>query len=983
MDETYARILANIRGEYQNYVLLILQWLCFSPEPLRLEELAEVVAVTNQEPWIHPKERLADSQDVLTVCSSLITTESRPIVKGNIDPAIFYCQCRDRIHNSYSHPEYHQYDSRHHYACKKCDCLWPYSDADHLRRNYHATHSLDLQIYARLAHFSVKEYLTSARIPADTGFSFRMCEQEAHLRMYDSCLAYLLHMNTIDRDRRDLWLEYPLIFHATRHWQSYAQSVERHQHEVPELALRFLLNEDGCFATWLAMSHDFGSPLYHASRHGLWRSVKVLLDHGMDVHASSGSQGTAIEVAAFYGHEKVVELLIINGANVNSQYKHDPLGAAVHNRHRSVVLQLLENGADVNSRGNAGWNVLYAHRNVCVFELAIRRGDEDIVQMMLDHGAELHTWRDALMTAIMYRRIPMIRRLLSHRFEATQHRIECIRDVLPKAIMRKNAPTVKLMLDQLKSEGGIIDSIGRKLLSHAAQTGDVEILSMLMTDFVQCVDVADNDGRTLLSYAAESGDGATLEMLLEHNARDIDLADDQGRTPLSYAAGMGLEGHETAAMLLRYKSVDANSQDNTGRTPLSYAVAYRSRRSYCVVETAFESSTQLALERERHQIMVQMLLDHDKTASETQDHNGWTPLFWAIEGNSPHIVELLLSYGHGGLDQMCKNGETLIADLYARGSAEMLRLLSEHEMISFEELDNDDRAWGVMLRAVSSHHTELVNLLLQISRLHPCTQDERGRTLISLAAEIGNEEILKSLLSIDSSTVDLPDKAGRTPLSYACSASSRKYHDKKARLLLHTYSVKPDIPDVNCRAPISYAAEAAEFALLTVLLEHKVDINRADNQGRTPLSYAAGESNDAQVLESIFEKSTTAKDYADHAGRTPLSYAAGKGRRGAVRFFLRSGSVEMNTPDKRGLTPLAYAEMGKMQVAKYMPVGGGEVEHVGMPSEYHARTSEILKNHGAYRLDFEKAASEGWEWDAESGGSEDFMTPEYGPLTAP
>ena len=227
LDETYARLLSSIKDDYQDYAFLILQWLCFSPEPLRLEELAEVVAVTNQEPWIHPEERLADPQDVLTICSSLITTDSRSGVEGNIDPAAFYCQCRDRIHNSYTHPEFHPFDMRHKYTSENCDCFWPYSDANDLRRDYHAIHSDTLQIYARLAHFSVKEYLTSARIPADTSFSFKMCEQDAHLRMYNSCLAYLLHINKIDRSRRDLWLEFPLIFHAIRHWHSYAQSVEQ------------------------------------------------------------------------------------------------------------------------------------------------------------------------------------------------------------------------------------------------------------------------------------------------------------------------------------------------------------------------------------------------------------------------------------------------------------------------------------------------------------------------------------------------------------------------------------------------------------------------------------------------------------------------------------------------------------------------------------------------------------------------------------
>ena len=728
------------------------------------------------------------------------------------------------------------------------------------------------------------------------------------------------------------------------------------------------------------MSQDFVSQLYHASRHGLWRSVKILIDHGMDVNASSGSHGTAIEAAARYGHERVVELLISHGGNVNSQYRHNPLIAAVQEKQRSVVWQLLENGADVNSRGRGGWG-LRCGRPSSALELAIKNGDEDIVQMMLDHGMDIHTWWAAMMTALMHGRAPVVSRLLNHHLEATEHRNQCIRDALTQAIMRANAPSVKLLLDQLKSRGGIIDGIGRTPLSYAAETGETVLLRMLMTDPNLCGDFADKNGRTPLSYAAGSGDGAALQMLLEHNDRDIDLADARGRTPLSYAAGMGPEGHETVEMLLDYDLVDANSQDNKGRTPLSYAVARSEKGAYhCGL---FESSTQLVLERERHRSMVKMLLDHTDTASETQDQNGWTPLSWAVEADNTNMVELLLAYGGRGVDRMRSNGETLKAEFYRWGSAEMLRLLSEHEVISLEELEDHDHAWNLILHAVSEGHTELVNFLLKHSRLDPRKQDERSRNLISLAAARGNEDTLKLLLSIDSSTVDLPDRAGRTPLSYTFSKIKGRFYGSRAKLLLDTYAVRLDLPDAHCRAPISYAAEAAASGLVKMLLERNVDIDRADNRGRTPLSYAAGESDDDKVVELIFEKSTTAKDFADHSGRTPLSYAAGRGRRGAVRFLLQSGSVKMDAPDKHGLTPLAYAEIGKIKIVRTLPVGGGELRCTEMTNEDHVRTCGILISHGAYRLDIQKLASEEWETDTESSDSEDPQMLGHLALTTP
>lgn len=943
LDETYARILSNIKEDYQDYAFLMLQWLCFSPRPLRLEELAEVVAVTSEEPWIHPEERLADPQDVLAICSTLITTESSPGGKEDIDPSIFYCQCRDRIDHS----------------CMplSCDCLWPYSSAYDLRMDYHKIHTDALQTYAHLAHFSVKEYLTSSRISANAGFSFKIYETDAHARMYSSCLAYLLHINRKDRTQPDLWLEYPLIFHATYHWHTHAQHVEQGQNHIPPLALKFLSNEENSFATWLAMSQELGPPLYHASRHGLWRSVQILLNRRVDVNAAGGRRDTAIKVAALYGHDRVVEMLIRNGANVNVEQGGPPLRAAVISGNRRVVWQLLENGADVKGPGDSD-------SGDCL-ELAVQRGDEHIVQMLLGHGTNINSWQSALKTAVMYDRIPAIRALLNHQFTSAQLRDQAIRAALTRAIRYTRASSVSLLLEHMHSQGVVIDDFGRTTLSYAAEVGETDILSMLMKHDHQYLQVADKYGRTLISYAAQSGDVAASQMLLKHSDQDIDLADARGRTPLSYAAGTGPEGLETVALLLANGRVHANSRDREGRTPLSYAVGSIISRNnvflggYQRHVRRMESQPDIL----KHQSLVKMFLEHDGTAFMIQDKYGWTPLSWAVQADHIHLVELLSPYGHRGLDQKGSDGKTPIANVLGRGSVKMLRLLSEHGVVDIKELSNDNRAWHRITQAASRGHTELVDLLLKSSSLDPRSQDITGRTLVSLAAELGNEETLKLLLSIDSSIVDLPDKTSRTPFSYVFSGDMNGSARRKAKLLLDTNAVSPDLPDENGRAPISYLAETADASLVQVLLDRNIDIERPDKRGRTPLSYALRKANDDKAVRLIFEKCTTGKNHADHAGRTPLSYAAERKWRGAIKFMLKSGFVEVNTPDKYGLTPLAYAEMAEE----------------GRKSD-GVRTSEVLRSYGAYRLDLEEPAPEGTDSHTEASGIAD---PERSALTTP
>ena len=1060
LDETYARILSNIKKEYQEYAFLMLQWLCFSPRPLRLEELAEVVGITGSDPSFHPDERLADPQDVLNICSTLITTESSTAESYKLSPGHFDCQCRDRI-NDFG-------------PLFNCDCYWPSSSAGRFRSHEEMDYSETLQTYARLAHFSVKEYLISSRIPTDTGFSFKICESAAQSMMYASCLAYLLHVNKVDRSRRELCMEYPFIFHATHHWQTHARSVERRQDLVPPLAIKFLLNEDDSFASWLALSNEYGAPLYHASSHGLARSVQMLLDQGGDVNSRS-RRYAAISAAAEFGHEQVVEVLLRNGANVNINFSRPadaaygfrtppldavdryrprcsynaitrygpscscfPLLEAVNTGRRRIVWQLLEAGADVSG---------------FILIVALEHRDEHILQMLLDHGLNVDAWQCGLIRAVTDDNEPATRRFLNHRFTAIQLRDQSICVALTHAIRKANAPMVNLLLDQTEFREDIIDHIGRTPLSYAAEIGATVMLSILMSNSKRYIDAADNTGRSLLSYAAGSGYTAAFHILLKRSDRHIDLADDLGRTPLSYAAGKGCSGHKTVALLLGHEKVNADSQDHEGRTPLSYAAGKgrygdkkvalllghekvnvnsqdhkgRTPLSYAAGEGPYGDKTVALLlgdekvnadsqdhegrtplshavgasryrgtspsrrkqSKKEHQSLVKMLLDHNNTNVQTPDHNGWTPLSWAVQADHPNLAELLLPYGQQGVDQKDRNGETPIGISFREGSDEILKLLSEHGVIDLKELSNDVHAWNRISDAISRGHRELLDLLLKFSHLDLCSQDERGRTFISLAAETGNEKTLELLLRIDSSTVDLPDETGRTPLSYVFSANERRSEnstDSKAKLLLVDYAVRPDLPDKHCRAPISYAAETASTPLLQLLLDRHVNVDRPDDRGRTPLSYALGgsgyESGYARVVRLIFEKSTSGKDYADHDGRTPLSYAvergwtgatlpngAETGRRGAIRFMLKSGLVEVNTPDKRGLTPLAYAEMTENERD---PRKMAEDERFPRRVEI----SEVLRSYGAYRLDIDKPTREGTDLCTDSAGSTDPRTTE-------
>ena len=137
LDETYNRILNNIPKEYQREAHCVLHLLVISYRPLNLKEVAEAVAVDCENEIFDPEDRLRDPYDILEICSSLVSL------------------------SRYSHLKRYR--------------LMFSSEENELR----------------FAHYSVKEYLISERIPS--GFS--VIQTQAHQLATRISLIYFLSFN--------------------------------------------------------------------------------------------------------------------------------------------------------------------------------------------------------------------------------------------------------------------------------------------------------------------------------------------------------------------------------------------------------------------------------------------------------------------------------------------------------------------------------------------------------------------------------------------------------------------------------------------------------------------------------------------------------------------------------------------------------------------------------------------------------------------
>ncbi|KAI1734559.1 hypothetical protein F4680DRAFT_338996 [Xylaria scruposa] len=337
------------------------------------------------------------------------------------------------------------------------------------------------------------------------------------------------------------------------------------------------------------------------------RSVAALpLDHGSHESKKNSQGRSLLDLAAEYGHEGVVKLLIDTRFGTDMQA---PLASATKNGHVGVVNILLFNGADVNTTDQDGWTPL---------SWAAANGWDEIVLGLLGRGAvveaETNTYQTPLSHAAENGHVISVEKLIDHG-AAVDTRSESGRTPLSYAAQNGHDAVVRLLL-QTGADVDAKDNNGWTPLLWASANGHEAIIENLI-NYGAYVDVRSDSGQTPLWYAAGNGHETVLKLLLASGTADVNARSDAGVTPLSWAAG---NDREVIVTLLLEHGVDANVKDDWGWTPLSYAA------------------------KDGYTAIVDALLNADADV-ECKDDDGWTPLLWAVANGHEAVAARLLAKG--------------------------------------------------------------------------------------------------------------------------------------------------------------------------------------------------------------------------------------------------------------------------------------------------------------------------------------------------
>jgi ankyrin repeat protein len=256
-----------------------------------------------------------------------------------------------------------------------------------------------------------------------------------------------------------------------------------------ELAIQLLLEKGGDKE---AASMD-GTPLVIATAHNNPGTVKLLLKRNANTEAMNEDGSTALNIAAIYGYEQCVQLLLNSGAN--PQWKpavkkwNTPLIDAAMRGYESIVQLLLDKDADMEAESNIGSALVEATlgesegivrlllnkganpnaraRNMgTALNIAANNGYKGIVELLLGRGAHLEATdknrKTPLMLAAEREDVEVVRLLLNSgaRLDAKDiNGLSALQCANRKPASRATSamsdlhdtPTIRLLLSEIRS----------------------------------------------------------------------------------------------------------------------------------------------------------------------------------------------------------------------------------------------------------------------------------------------------------------------------------------------------------------------------------------------------------------------------------------------------------------------------------------------------------------------------------------------------
>ena len=797
LDETYQRILKEINNANHKQAHQLLQCLAVAHRPLRVDELAEVLALDIDAggiPTLNAKWRWEDHEAaVLSACSSLVSVI---IDRGS------------RV--------------------------------------------------VQFSHFSVKEFLMSDRLASMEDVSqFHIGNEPSHLILAQACLGVFFSMD--DRTSEDSVEDIALLPYAKKYWVAHAQ-VGKVELCIKDALDRLLdLNKphfeallcrtgtDRNFQHFRAPSDSDpkgvltpAAPFFAAGITGLsGLAERLIVPNRQQVIGFRVQRWTLLHLMVAAESMEGARLLLAHGADINSRpgyatsshiaslqsHVERPMDSSLGEINK-IENSLQRNYADVTTKENIDDDIMndLKESGFTPLHIAASEGYLDMCLMLLEHKADVYVQDNKgntpLHLASSRNHLEISRKLLEYNAEVNSQNEDGSTPLLI-ALSKGNIDCFWLLIAH-NADVSARDNRGNTPLYVAAIGGHLEVVHSLLELNAE-VNSRNNEGSTPFLRTSLNGNLDIVRLLLDNGA-DARTHDNSGNTPLHFAAS---GGHLEVVRILLELKVDVNSLSRKGLTPL-----------YEVMNSPWRKGTPG---------IVRLLLINGADVH-TRDDNGNTPLHFTASEGDLELARIILERS---ADVNSQNNDGLSALLLAlkRGNLEVARLLLDHNA---DVHMRDERGNTPLHVAVSERHIDICRMLLK-RNAEVNSRNHHGTTPLLLASERGPE--LVQLFLDHNADPHARDGDGDTLLHCAALAGRLEV----VRLLLelnvevHSRNNKGSTP--LHLASAGYPSTGGNPDIVRLLLDHGADSQARNLRGLTASHVARG--NKRQEIMQLLSPHTT------------------------------------------------------------------------------------------------------------------------------
>lgn len=601
------------------------------------------------------------------------------------------------------------------------------------------------------------------------------------------------------------------------------------------------------------------SYLIAAAEIGILKLVQYLIVKGANVHHVNENGVSALHMAGLMGHYDVVKLLLEKGARPNIQCKmgSTPLIFACEGNNDKIINILLEYGADPTvtefSDKNTALHMLCVERNSAGVRLLLQNADVDVNATKTNHTYPIHF-------AAEYGQLDIVELLIQAKAKVNVKTREKVTP-LHYASFRGHLDIVQLLIENgaemndFSENAQYLDYLSVNPLQCAAYRGHMNIVEYLISNGAEvssqittyALELAAMLGHTIVvSYFLQKG-GEVTSIFLKYAVKNISIL----------------------KILLKEYKMDVNMVNSDGLSLLYFACINGNVKT---VKYLIENGANIHLE--------------------THTDNKETAFGVAVTGNHIGVIEVLIQCG--ALIK-CDPMVFMIPVLLKQNTI-VLRMLLKKKCLSQEDIKT------CLAISVSYDFIDIAFALLD--EINFKEQKEFGKQLLFSAIKQGHRNITDTILSkgIDVNTIfNYSTELETFPLGLTVMQGSSEMTEF---LIERGANVNATYGDGT--GLLHYAVSKNSPDMVKILIDNGADILAEDNERRIAIELAVGY-NDIKSVEFMLDTKKININHRTHDLQQSLLHIAAQQGHVDMTKLLYARGVDITARDFEGSMPIDNA----------------------------------------------------------------------------